>query len=74
MEVLAQWIDGEAVNFEAVLAPFEEATGIDVNYEGITDYETVLTTRVDGGNAPDLAQIAQPGTMQRYAAEGRWCH
>ncbi len=70
VDVLAQWVDAEAENFDAVLAPFEEATGITVNFEGISDYETVLATRVDGGNAPDLAQIAQPGTMQRYAAEG----
>ncbi len=71
VDVLAQWIDAEADNFEAALAPFEEATGIEVNYEGITDYETVLATRVDGGNAPDLAQIAQPGVMQRYASRRR---
>ena len=46
---------------ELNFADFEERTGIDVQYEGITDYETVLTVRVDGGDAPDLAQVAQPG-------------
>ena len=70
VEILAQWIDAEGDAFEAALAPFEEATGIDVTYEGITDYETVLATRVDGGNAPDLAQTAQPGAVARYASEG----
>lgn len=70
VEVLAQWVDGEAENFEAALQPFVDATGIDVNYEGITDYETVLSTRVDGGNAPDIAQLAQPGLMRTFAAEG----
>ena len=70
VEVLAQWVDGEAENFEAALEPFIDATGIDVSYEGITDYETVLSTRVDGGNAPDIAQLAQPGLMRTFAAEG----
>lgn len=70
VEVMAQWIEGEAANFEASLQPFIDATGIDVNYEGITDYETVLSTRVDGGNAPDIAQIAQPGLMRTFASEG----
>ncbi len=37
----------------------------------MTDYETVLTVRVDGGNAPDLAQIAQPGLMRTFASEGQ---
>ena len=68
VEVLAQWVEGQAEAFEAVLAPFEEATGIEVNFEGIADYETVLTTRVDGGNAPDIAQIAQPSLLQTFVA------
>ena len=70
VEVLAQWIEGEAENFEASLQPFIDATGIDVTYEGITDYETVLSTRVDGGNAPDIAQLAQPGLVRTFASEG----
>ena len=51
--------------------PFREATGIDVQYEGLTDYELTLQTRVDGNDAPDLAQIAQPGKMISYASEGQ---
>lgn len=70
VEILGQWIEGEAANFEASLQPLIDATGIDVTYEGITDYETVLTTRVDGGNAPDIAQVAQPGLMRSFASEG----
>ncbi|HEX9644973.1 MAG TPA: ABC transporter substrate-binding protein [Acidimicrobiia bacterium] len=71
VEILSQWIDAEGENFEATIQPFIDATGIEVNFEGITDYETVLRTRIDGGNAPDLAQIAQPGLMQSLASEGR---
>ncbi|MCP4304994.1 MAG: carbohydrate ABC transporter substrate-binding protein [bacterium] len=71
VEVLAQWVDAEADNFEASIQPFVDATGINVNFEGITDYETVLTVRVDGGNAPDVAQIAQPGKMRAFAEEGK---
>ncbi len=71
VEVLGQWLEAEADNFKASLQPFVDATGIEVRYEGITDYETVLTTRVDGGNAPDLAQLAQPGLMRTFAAEGK---
>jgi len=69
--VNAQWVDAEEENILSVLTPFEEATGIDITYEGLTDYETVLTVRVEGGDAPDIAQIAQPGKMQQFAAEGQ---
>ncbi len=68
--ISAQWIEAEEESFNAALQPFRDATGIDVVYEPLTDYETALQTLVDGGDPPDLAQIAQPGLMQRYASEG----
>ena len=70
VEIVAQWVEGEEQNFNAALDPFREATGIDVQYEGLPDYELALQTRVDGNDAPDLAQIAQPGKMASYAADG----
>ena len=71
VEIVAQWQDAEADNFNASLQPFRDATGIDVVFEPTPEYETVLQARVDGGDAPDLAQIAQPGKMQQYAAAGQ---
>jgi alpha-glucoside transport system substrate-binding protein len=71
VDIVAQWVEGEEANFNAVLDPFREATGIDVVYEGLPDYELALQTRVDGNDAPDLAQIAQPGKMAQYAGEDR---
>ena len=38
-----------------------------MNFQATPDYETALQVAVDGGNAPDLAQIAQPGKMHQYA-------
>jgi alpha-glucoside transport system substrate-binding protein len=70
VDIVAQWVEGEEENFNAVLDPFREATGIDVQYEGLPDYELALQTRVDGNDAPDLAQIAQPGKMASYVADG----
>jgi alpha-glucoside transport system substrate-binding protein len=72
VEVWAQWLPEsvEAANFTATLEPFFEATGIEVNFQPTPDYETALQVAVDGGNAPDLAQIAQPGKMHQYADAG----
>ena len=72
VEIVAQWApDGaEATSFDLALQPFRDATGIEVNFEPTVEYETALQVRVDGGNAPDLAQIAQPGKMQQYADAG----
>ncbi|HKX74554.1 MAG TPA: ABC transporter substrate-binding protein [Acidimicrobiia bacterium] len=71
VEIVAQWQDAEADHFNAALQPFRDATGIEVVFEPTPEYETVLQARVDGGDAPDLAQIAQPGKMQQYAAAGQ---
>lgn len=70
VDILGQWIEGEAAAFEGSLQGFAERTGINIVYSGITNYETVLAVRVEGGLAPDLAQIAQPGTMRSYQAKG----
>jgi alpha-glucoside transport system substrate-binding protein len=71
VEIVAQWQDAEAENFNAALQPFRDQTGINVVFEPTPEYETVLQTRVDGNNAPDLAQIAQPGKMVQYATDGQ---
>jgi alpha-glucoside transport system substrate-binding protein len=70
VDILAQWVEAEADNFEGNFAEFEERTGIDINYEGVTDYTTVLNVRVEGDDAPDIAQVAQPGLMRSFQADG----
>ncbi|HET7726765.1 MAG TPA: ABC transporter substrate-binding protein [Candidatus Limnocylindrales bacterium] len=69
--ILSQWIEGEGEAFDDSLQEFRDATGINLDHEGISNYETVLGVRVEGGDAPDIAQIAQPGTMQSYQADGK---
>ena len=63
--------DVEAERLEAAWAAFEEATGIDIVHEPSAEFETQLKVRVDGGNAPDLAFIPQPGLLQTFAAQGK---
>ncbi|MGH2734255.1 MAG: ABC transporter substrate-binding protein [Actinomycetota bacterium] len=70
VDIMGQWVDAEQENFETTLQPFVDATGIEVNYEGVTDYETVLNVRVEGGDAPDVAQLAQPGLMRSFQEQG----
>jgi alpha-glucoside transport system substrate-binding protein len=71
VDVFAQWIEAEGKSFDDSLKALRDATGINVVYSGITNYETVLGVRVAGGLAPDVAQIAQPGTMRNYQKEGK---
>ncbi|MBW4702851.1 MULTISPECIES: ABC transporter substrate-binding protein [unclassified Micromonospora] len=50
---------------------FEDCTGIEIDHEGSGEFEAQITVRVDGGNAPDLAFIPQPGLIKRFADAGK---
>jgi alpha-glucoside transport system substrate-binding protein len=48
---------------------FTEETGIDVVYEGSATFETLIRTRAEGGNPPDIALFPQPGLMADLARQ-----
>ncbi len=60
--------DAEA--FRAVLAEFEDATGIDVRFTGSASFPRTIRERVEEGNVPDVALFPQPGLLADLAAEG----
>jgi alpha-glucoside transport system substrate-binding protein len=69
--VTSLWGGAEQAAFEAVLAAFTEKTGIDATYEANrTDYATVLRTRIQGGNPPDVAIIPGIGTLRSLSRDG----
>jgi alpha-glucoside transport system substrate-binding protein len=50
---------------------FQTCTGITIRYEGTNEFEAQLPVRVQGGTAPDIALIPQPGMLQRMVQTGR---
>jgi alpha-glucoside transport system substrate-binding protein len=50
---------------------FSTCTGIKISYEGSNDFESQLPVRVQGGNAPDLAIIPQPGLVEQMVKSGK---
>src|SRR5439155_3744848 len=71
VSVLATWGGSEQESFLAMVKPFEEQTGATVEYEGTRDLNAVLTTRVQGGNPPDVAGLPGPGQMAELARAGQ---
>jgi alpha-glucoside transport system substrate-binding protein len=63
--------DEDAVKFNAAIADFEAATGIDIQYEGSKEFEASISIRVDGGNPPDIADFPQPGLLANFVADGK---
>ncbi|MDT7782819.1 MAG: alpha-glucoside transport system substrate-binding protein, partial [Pseudonocardiales bacterium] len=72
VEVVGTWSGDEQARFERVIEKFEEKSGIDVAYTAAGDeLPTLLETRLQGGTPPNVALVAQPGLVARYAADGR---
>jgi alpha-glucoside transport system substrate-binding protein len=67
--VLGLWGGQELETFNKLVKPFQEKTGITVEYEGTRDLDAVLTTRVAAGNPPDLAVLPNPGKMAEFAKQ-----
>src|ERR1039457_3717263 len=53
-----------------MLRGFEEKYGIQGNYTGTRDADTVLASDLKDGNHPDLAALATPGELRQDAAAG----
>lgn len=71
VSIYASIRDAEADLLEQSWEQFAECTGIEIDYEGSGEFEAQLQVRVDGGNAPDIAFIPQPGLLNRFAEAGK---
>jgi len=69
--IYASITDPEAGFLKAAWKQFETCTGITIQYTGDKDFETQLKVKVQGGNAPDLAIIPQPGLLASFATAGK---
>ncbi|MFC4019417.1 ABC transporter substrate-binding protein [Micromonospora sp. GCM10011542] len=71
VSIYASIRDAEADLLRQSWKQFEDCTGIEIDYEGNAEFEAQLPVRVDGGNAPDLAFVPQPGLVKRFADAGK---
>ena len=72
VSVIHQWVSGgEPESFRAVVDPWEELTGNQVEDLGTRDLLAIVTTRVQGGNPPDIAALAAPGAVREFAQGGK---
>lgn len=70
ISVTSLWGGAEGEAFQAVLDAFTEETGIEATYETVRDeYASVLSTRVTGGDPPDVAIMPGIGFMRSFAQD-----
>ena len=63
VSVIGSWGGSEQDSFQAMVAPFEAATGVDVQYTGTRDLTTVLSTGVASGILPDVGGLPTLGSL-----------
>ncbi|MGA7147554.1 MAG: ABC transporter substrate-binding protein [Microbacterium sp.] len=64
-------LDLEADRLVESWADFAECTGIEIDYQGSSEFEAQIAVLAEGGNAPDIGIVPQPGLLARLA-DGGW--
>lgn len=70
LTIFGPWLTVDQEHFEAVIAPFVEATGANVEYSGSDSFEQQIVIDTQAGSAPNLAIFPQPGLASDLASRG----
>ncbi|WP_327726252.1 extracellular solute-binding protein [Streptomyces sp. NBC_00487] len=71
VSVAGVWSGSEQKNFQKVLEAFTEKTGAKTQFVSTGDnVSTVVGSKIEGGNAPDVVMVPQVGVLQQFAGNG----
>ncbi len=68
--IFGPWRGEDQDLVESMLAYFEAATGITVNYSSSENYEQQIVIDTQAGSPPDIAVLPQPGLIADLASKG----
>lgn len=68
--LLGPWLGADQELFLSVVAYFQEATGVRVNYSGSDSFEQQIVIDSEAGSPPDMAVFPQPGLAADLARKG----
>ncbi len=71
VDALGIWGEEEQADFQAMIQPWKTDTGAEVKFTGTRDVNSILTTRVAGGDPPDVALPASLGIFHDLARDGK---
>lgn len=63
VEIFGAFTGSEQDAFEDSIKGFETDSGIDIQYTGNADFTTLIQSRVQSGNPPDIGLFPQPGLL-----------
>ena len=65
VSMIGVWSGDEEGTFKSILQPFLDQCDITLEYEGTRDL-AVYSTRIEGGNPPDIAGLPNPGLLAQF--------
>ncbi|WP_436988561.1 ABC transporter substrate-binding protein [Streptomyces sp. enrichment culture] len=72
LTVAGVWSGAEQKNFQKVLDAFSAKTGAQTRFVSTGDnVSTVVGSKIEGGNAPDVVMVPQVGVLRQFAAK-KW--
>jgi alpha-glucoside transport system substrate-binding protein len=70
LSIFGPWLGDDKALFESILAYFEEATGVNIDYSGSDSFEQQIVIDSSAGSAPNISVFPQPGLASDLAAKG----
>jgi alpha-glucoside transport system substrate-binding protein len=70
VRVVGSWSGSEEEAFLAMVRPFEQSSGVTVEYRGTRDLNGYLWQSIAQGDPPDVAGLPGPGQMAEFARHG----
>src|SRR5690606_3574711 len=70
ISIFGPWLTVDQEHFEAVIAPFKEATGATIDYAGSDSFEQQIVIDTQAGSPPNIAIFPQPGLAADLASRG----
>ncbi|NIO70383.1 MAG: hypothetical protein GTN71_15495, partial [Anaerolineae bacterium] len=65
VSMIGVWSGDEEGTFKSILQPFLDECDVTLEYEGTRDL-AVYSTRIEGGNPPDIAGLPNPGLLAEF--------
>jgi alpha-glucoside transport system substrate-binding protein len=71
ISIMTGFTGAQLTTFEAAVNPYAASQGIKIQWQGSTNFNQLINTKVQGGDPPDIALFPQPGILQTMASQGK---
>src|SRR5512133_768436 len=72
VEVVFGFGGSQSTGFRAAFAEWQKTSGIKIKFtEASQSFDTLIRTRVQANNAPDIALFPQPGILKDFVKQGK---